>query len=161
MAAPEYFEWMDRGRAHQREGRPIDAMLCYHRAARIDPTASDPHFALGETHWQLGRLPDAITAWREASRITHNHMAPVQAEAEALLAIGDTEGAVTAAKRVQALMPQDARAALIRGIGALAQGDPADRFLIATARTHGLVLATRDERILEYAKSGFLRVVRM
>ena len=41
------------------------------------------------------------------------------------------------------------------------QGDPADRFLIATARTHGLVLATRDERILDYAKSGFLRVARM
>ena len=40
-------------------------------------------------------------------------------------------------------------------------GDPADRFLIATARVHGLVLATRDERILEYAKSGFLRVVKM
>ena len=126
MAAPEYFEWMDRGRAHQREGRPIDAMLCYHRAARIDPSASDPHFALGETHWQLGRLPDAITAWREASRITRNHMAPVQAEAEALLAIGDTDGAVAAAKRVQTLMPKDARAALIRGIGALAEADPAD-----------------------------------
>ena len=41
------------------------------------------------------------------------------------------------------------------------QGDPADRFLIATARTHGLVLATRDERILDYSKSGFLRVARM
>jgi len=41
------------------------------------------------------------------------------------------------------------------------QGDPADRFLIATARTHGVVLATRDERILDYAKPGFLRVVRV
>jgi PIN domain nuclease of toxin-antitoxin system len=41
------------------------------------------------------------------------------------------------------------------------QGDPADRFLIATARTRGVALATRDERILEYAKQGFLRVVRM
>lgn len=41
------------------------------------------------------------------------------------------------------------------------QGDPADRFLIATARIHGVALATRDELILEYAKSGFLRVVRM
>jgi PIN domain nuclease of toxin-antitoxin system len=40
------------------------------------------------------------------------------------------------------------------------QGDPADRFLIATARIHGVALATRDERILKYAKSGFLRVVR-
>lgn len=41
------------------------------------------------------------------------------------------------------------------------QGDPADRFLIATARIHGIALATRDERILEYAKQGFLRVARM
>ena len=41
------------------------------------------------------------------------------------------------------------------------QGDPADRFLIATARIHGVALATRDVRILEYAKQGFLRVARM
>jgi PIN domain nuclease of toxin-antitoxin system len=41
------------------------------------------------------------------------------------------------------------------------QGDPADRFLIATARIHGVTLATRDERILGYAKQGHLRVARM
>jgi PIN domain nuclease of toxin-antitoxin system len=41
------------------------------------------------------------------------------------------------------------------------QGDPADRFLIATARTHGVPLATRDDRILAYAKQGFLRAVRV
>ncbi len=40
-------------------------------------------------------------------------------------------------------------------------GDPADRFLMATARTHGVALATRDDRILEYAKQGFLRAVRV
>jgi PIN domain nuclease of toxin-antitoxin system len=40
-------------------------------------------------------------------------------------------------------------------------GDPADRFLIATARTQGVALATRDEHILEYAKLGFLRVVKL
>jgi len=41
------------------------------------------------------------------------------------------------------------------------QGDPADRLLIATARIHGVALATRDERILGYAKQGHLRVARM
>jgi len=41
------------------------------------------------------------------------------------------------------------------------QGDPADRFLIATARIHGLVLATRDQQILDYAKLGSLRVLRI
>jgi PIN domain nuclease of toxin-antitoxin system len=40
-------------------------------------------------------------------------------------------------------------------------GDPADRFLIATARTQGVALATRDEQIISYSKLGFLRVVQM
>ncbi|HEY0803291.1 MAG TPA: type II toxin-antitoxin system VapC family toxin, partial [Steroidobacteraceae bacterium] len=38
-----------------------------------------------------------------------------------------------------------------------AHGDPADRFLIAIARTQGVALATRDEHILQYAKLGHLR----
>ncbi len=126
MAAAEYEQWMERGRAHQSEGRPIDAMLCFHRAARLDPRSSDPQFAIGETQWQLGRLPEAITAWREASRIVPNHAAPLQATAEALLAMGDLDGAVATASKVQSLMPNDGRAALIRGIGGLARGNAAD-----------------------------------
>ena len=38
-------------------------------------------------------------------------------------------------------------------------GDTADRFLVATARQHGLTLATRDERIVRYARGGELRVL--
>jgi PIN domain nuclease of toxin-antitoxin system len=38
-------------------------------------------------------------------------------------------------------------------------GDPADRFLIATARTLGIALATCDEHILTYAKLGHVRVL--
>jgi PIN domain nuclease of toxin-antitoxin system len=37
--------------------------------------------------------------------------------------------------------------------------DPADRFLVATARCLGLVLATRDERILEYGRQGHVAVM--
>jgi PIN domain nuclease of toxin-antitoxin system len=40
-------------------------------------------------------------------------------------------------------------------------GDPADRFLIATARTKGLVLATRDEAIIEYGNAGHVRVSKL
>ena len=125
MAAAEYEQWMERGRAHQNEGRPIDAMLCFHHAAKLDPRASDPQFAIGETQWQLGRLPEAIDAWREASRIVPNHAAPLQATAEALLALGDLDGAVATAAKVQTLMPNDGRAALICGIGVLASGNAA------------------------------------
>jgi PIN domain nuclease of toxin-antitoxin system len=42
-----------------------------------------------------------------------------------------------------------------------AHGDPADCFLIATARTRGIALATRDKDIVEYGKLGFLRVVEL
>jgi PIN domain nuclease of toxin-antitoxin system len=38
-------------------------------------------------------------------------------------------------------------------------GDPADRMLMATARRIGASLVTRDERILEYARSGHLSVI--
>ena len=38
-------------------------------------------------------------------------------------------------------------------------GDPADRMLIATARTQNMPLATRDKDILEYGKLGFVRTV--
>lgn len=41
------------------------------------------------------------------------------------------------------------------------RGDPADRFLIATARSLDVTLATRDAQILEYAKQGFVRVARV
>lgn len=37
--------------------------------------------------------------------------------------------------------------------------DPADRFLIATARAIGATLVTRDDRILDYAKAGHARAI--
>ena len=41
------------------------------------------------------------------------------------------------------------------------QGDPADRFLIATARTQSVALATRDGHIVEYGRLGHVRVVEL
>ena len=88
-AASEVADWIARGRAHQREGRPVDALLCFRRASRADPRAADPHFVLGEALWQLGRLPEAVGAWQEAARVDPAFLAPWQAISEALLATGD------------------------------------------------------------------------
>src|SRR5688572_15128435 len=38
-------------------------------------------------------------------------------------------------------------------------GDPADRFLIAAARIKGLILATRDQNIIDYGKAGYVRAL--
>jgi PIN domain nuclease of toxin-antitoxin system len=40
-------------------------------------------------------------------------------------------------------------------------GDPAGRLLIASARTQDLVLATRDRGILDYGRSGYVRVAEL
>jgi predicted O-linked N-acetylglucosamine transferase (SPINDLY family) len=115
-AASEVADWIARGRTHQHEGRPVDALLCFRRASRADPRAPDPHFVLGEVLWQLGRLPEAVGAWQEAARIDPTYLAPWQAIAEARLATGDEAGAREAAERVLALAPGNTRARLILGI---------------------------------------------
>lgn len=137
MATPDYVQWLERGRAHQREGRAIDAMLCYRRAARADPRASDPHFVLGEVLWQLGRPTEAIMAWRESLRLAPAHLAPAQALAEALLATDESAAARAAAERVLALAPGDARATLIRAIATMATDgqSPEDESFALAAHT--------------------------
>lgn len=40
-------------------------------------------------------------------------------------------------------------------------GDPADRFLMAIARTRDMTLATRDEPIVRYGKRGYVRVMKV
>jgi predicted O-linked N-acetylglucosamine transferase (SPINDLY family) len=136
-AAAECADWIARGRDHQREDRAVDAMLCFRRASRADPRAPDPHFMLGEVLWQLGRLPDAIASWRQATGLAPSNLAPWQALAESSLAIGDLAAAQDAARRVQALAPGDARAALIAGVVSLSEGvatgDPHPAAMIESA----------------------------
>ena len=38
--------------------------------------------------------------------------------------------------------------------------DPADRFLVATARVHDMLLVTKDRAVLAYAADGHVRAVR-
>src|SRR5258708_24947108 len=116
-AMSESTEWIARGRFHQWEGRPVDAMLCFRRASRADPSAPDPYFVLGEALWQLGRLPDSLSAWREATRLDPSFLAPRQALAEASLATGDMAAARAAAGEVLALPPRNPRAQMIAAVG--------------------------------------------
>ena len=130
-SASEVDDWIARGRVHQHERRPVDALLCFRRASRVDPRAPDPYFVLGEVLWQLGRLPEALSAWQEAARLHPGYLAPWQAISEARLATADDAGALEAAERVLSLAPGNARARLIRGIARLAGDDAAADDVIA------------------------------
>ena len=58
------------------------------------------------------------------------------------------------------LLTLDAESALeSTRLPATPHGDPADRFLIASARIHTLRLATADRKIIEYAKAGHINVL--
>jgi PIN domain nuclease of toxin-antitoxin system len=57
-------------------------------------------------------------------------------------------------------LPLDAASALeSTRLPGVIHGDPADRFLVAVSRTMGLHLMTIDEKIIEYARQGYVNVI--
>ncbi len=125
MAEGDYADWLQRGRVHQWQGRPVDAMLCFRRAAALAPTAADPRFLLGEVQWQLGAVAGAVEAWRDAAGVAPTHVASHLALAEASMALGDLDGALAAARTAVDLAPQDPAARVLQAVAAFAsRGDP-------------------------------------
>jgi PIN domain nuclease of toxin-antitoxin system len=105
--------------------------------------------AAGQEH---GLAVSAISFWEVAMLARKGRIAvnrPVRAwRADVLSTGGLAEIPVTGEIGVEAvLLP-----------GAL-HDDPADRILAATARLHGLVLGTRDQRLLDYGAAGHLAVL--
>ncbi len=124
MAAGAYAEWLQRGRAHIAAARPIDALLCFRRAAKEDAKGTDARFLQGEALWQLGLTDDAIRAWRDAAKADATFLAARQALAEGLLAQGDYAGARSAAAEGMAVAPADVRARAAHAVAGAAMGDP-------------------------------------
>jgi len=106
-------------------GRPIDAVLCFRRAAQADARGPEARFHLGEALWQLGLTEGAIQSWRDAAQVDPTFVAARIAVAEALLTRGDYEGARAAAAEAVALAPGEHRAQTSYGAAAAALGDSA------------------------------------
>ncbi len=124
MADDAFAAWLERGRAHQREGRAADAIPCFRRAARELPTSPVPHFHLGEVWWQLARPGEAIAAWRRAAELDAAFLPPRLALVEAGLLEGQLDLARDAAAQAAAIAPGDARARVTHLVAAAATGDP-------------------------------------
>ena len=151
MAVNRYAEWLKRGREHQWQHRPVDAMLCFQRAASLEPRAVDARFLLGEVHWQLGSLPAAVAAWRDAARVAPHHLASQLALAEALLAIADVEGAAHAAAAAARITPRDRAAGVLQAVTAFAVGRDA-----ATLVELRLLVAEDPSRLVSPVTGGTL-----
>ena len=123
MAASDFTDWLQRGRTHMLAGRPIDAVLCFRRAAHANPRDVDARFHLGEVLWQLGLSDEAIAAWHHAAQIDSRFLAARLALAESLLARADYTGAQAVAGEALALAPLELRARASHGAAAAALGD--------------------------------------
>ena len=121
-----YADWLQRGREHQWARRPVDAMLCFQRAASLAPEAVDPRYLLGEVHWELGASPAAVAAWRDAARVCPGHLASQLALAESQLALANLDAAADAAQAALAIAPDDVSARVLNAVTALATGRGAD-----------------------------------
>jgi protein O-GlcNAc transferase len=122
MIEPDYGEWLARGQAHQLDGRPIDALLCYRRALKSNRNAVQVHFHLGEVLRDLARRDEALAAFRTALTWQPKHF-------PSLLALGDmlrTAAPVEAFEyyeRAASLDPSSATAAQGAAVCALAAND--------------------------------------
>ena len=123
MTAEASAEWLARGRKHQSQDRPADAMLCFRRAVREDPQSAKARFRLGQVLWQLGRQADAIAVWRDATQTSSKSPRTRQALAEALITTGDVAGAKDVAESLLQSNPNDAWARAITAVAALSETD--------------------------------------
>ena len=163
MAGPDYAEWLQRGRVHMWEGRPIDAVLCFRRAAQADARGADARFHLGEMLWQLGLSDEAVAAWRDAARTDVRFLAARLAVAEALLSRGDYAGAMVSAREALAIAPTEFRAQASHAAAAAALGDHAALEALAKLLSQNPdfaklpAYAAALARVLEHAPRDALR----
>lgn len=117
-----YVQWLKRGRAHRRNGQPLDALQCFRRAMRERPPQPEAAFLAGEMLWHLGQLDDAMRTWRDTAEAHPRFLPAVHALSEAAVARGDFETAAAASERILALAPDDGRAQVVRAIALYRKG---------------------------------------
>jgi len=130
----------------------------------------DTHIWLWYAEGVAGRLSPAILAAIDRSRIEHRlHVNAVSVwEVGMLCAKGKISLSAPVHEWVRRTMSMpgirlqalDAETALeSTQLPGSPHGDPADRFLIAAARIHGLGLVTADKKICAYGKAGHVQVL--
>ena len=130
----------------------------------------DTHIWLWYAEGVAGRLSPAILAAIDRSRIEHRlHVNAVSVwEVGMLCAKGKISLSAPVHEWVRRTMSMpgirlqalDAETALeSTQLPDSPHGDPADRFLIAAARVHGLGLVTADKKICAYGKAGHVQVL--
>lgn len=123
MIDPAYGDWLARGQTHQQAGLPIDAMLCFRQALKVNRHAVQAQFHLGEVLRDLGRRNEAIAAWRTALSLQPRHVPSLLALADVLRRSGAAADAAQHYRQALAVEPASAAARTGLALATLAGGD--------------------------------------
>lgn len=117
------------------------------------PLVATTRAAIERSASEAGVFLSPVTAWEAALLVAKGRLRLPQSPVDWFERLLERPG--------MRMAPLDAAIAVdSASLPGLIHGDPADRFLIATARQFDLSLVTRDRKILAYAESGALRVLR-
>jgi len=82
-----------RGLAFDRAGKPLEAMLAFQEAVRLNSNNAEVHLSLGKTELALGRVSDAIAELQEALRLSPGNAQAKRLLSQAYRRAGDTKSA--------------------------------------------------------------------
>jgi predicted O-linked N-acetylglucosamine transferase (SPINDLY family) len=123
MMREDYGQWFARGRAHQKAGRPIDAIVCYRRALRSNQHAVQTQYRLGEALRDIGRDDEARRAWRAGLALSPDHGGILLCSAEVARRAGAYDEARDAYHRVLAARPNHPDALVGQALSRIGLGD--------------------------------------
>lgn len=119
----DYERWLDRGRAHQKAGRLIDAMMCYRRSLNSNAYAIEARYQLGEVLHELGRDNDAQVAWRAGLALQPRHAGLLLSVADAARHAGAHAEAIQRYRELLAIEPDHNGARIGLALSRLGLGD--------------------------------------
>jgi predicted O-linked N-acetylglucosamine transferase (SPINDLY family) len=121
----DYGQWFARGRAHQKAGRPIDAIVCYRRALKSNRHAVQAQYRLGEALRDIGHEDEARRAWRAGLALSPEHGGMLICAGEIARRSGAYAEAREAYGRVLAASPGDPEALLGHALSRIGLGEEA------------------------------------
>jgi tetratricopeptide (TPR) repeat protein len=82
-----------RGLAFDRGGKPLEAMMAFQEAARLNSNNAEVHLSLGKTELALGRVNDAIAELQQALRLSPGNAQAKRLLSQAYRRAGDSKNA--------------------------------------------------------------------
>jgi tetratricopeptide (TPR) repeat protein len=109
---PNFLVSYFRGLAFDRAGKPLEAMMTFQEAVRLNSNNAEAHRSLGKTELALGRVRDAIAELQEALRLSPGNPQAKRLLSQAYRRAGDLKSAAKFAEE-SANAPLDAEGDLL------------------------------------------------